>query len=93
MEWVSWIFKEQTEHHLLVKCHLPSLIQINNEHNVIPETGQAMSGGHDDYKCEHVVNEGVERLQRKLQISVGNWGGGKGERGRGHGGGTKGERG
>jgi len=47
---------------------LPSLIEINNEHDVIPETGQAVSGGHDDYKCEHIVNERIERLQRQLQI-------------------------
>ena len=44
------------------------MIEINNEHSVIPETGQAVSGGHDDYKCEHIVNESVESLQRKWQI-------------------------
>ena len=57
---------------MLVMCDLPPLIEINNEHDVIPETRQAVSGGHDDYKCEHIVNERVERLQRKLQIKGGN---------------------
>ena len=42
--------------------HSPSLVQVDQEHHIVPETGQAMGGGHGDDEGEDVINEGVERL-------------------------------
>ena len=48
-----------------VNSHLPSLIQINNEHYVIPEAGHPMRSRHYDNERKHIVNERVERLERQ----------------------------
>lgn len=43
--------------------HSPPLVQVHEEHHVIPEAGQPVRGGHGDDKGEHVVDEGVKGLQ------------------------------
>lgn len=43
--------------------NLPSLIEVNNEHDVISEAGQTVCGGHNDNECKYIVNERVECLQ------------------------------
>ena len=41
---------------------LPSLVEINNEHNVVSETGQTVSGWHHNDESKHIIDECVERL-------------------------------
>lgn len=41
----------------------PSLIQVNEEHGIIPKAGQSMRGGHRDNEGEDVIDERVERLR------------------------------
>ena len=43
----------------------PSLIQVDDEDDVVAETRKAMRGWHDDDECEHVINERVKRLNKK----------------------------
>ena len=38
------------------------LVEIDQEHNVVPEAGHPVGGGHGDDKGEQVVNEGVKCL-------------------------------
>ena len=47
---------------------LPSLIQINNEHHIISEASQSVSGWHNDDKCKHIVNKRVESLQIQILL-------------------------
>jgi hypothetical protein len=42
--------------------NLPSLVQIDEEHEVVSEAGDPVSGGHGDDEREHVIDERVERL-------------------------------
>ena len=41
---------------------LPSLVEVNEEDDVISETGQSVGGWHGDDEGEHVVDEGIEGL-------------------------------
>lgn len=43
---------------------LPSLIQIEEENNIISETGKSVSRGHGDDECKNVINESIEGLQK-----------------------------
>lgn len=45
-----------------VCVHLPSLVKVNKENYIIPETGQSMGCWHRDDEGEHIINEGVECL-------------------------------
>lgn len=40
----------------------PPLVQVDQEHHVVPEARQAVRGGHGDDEGEDVVDEGVEGL-------------------------------
>jgi hypothetical protein len=40
----------------------PSLVQINDENNVIFETTEPIKSGHSDNKGEKVVDDGVKEL-------------------------------
>ena len=44
--------------------HSPSLVQVHEEHHVVPETRQPVGGGHGDDEGKDVVDEGVEGLPR-----------------------------
>ena len=46
---------------------LPSLVQINKEYNVIPETSQSVGSGHGDDEGEDVINECVESLEKNVR--------------------------
>lgn len=43
---------------------LPSLIQIEEENNIISETGKSVSRWHGDDECKNVINESIEGLQK-----------------------------
>ena len=49
---------------------LPFLIEINQEHEIITETGKSMSSGHRDDESEQIIDEGIERLRGvKVRVS------------------------
>lgn len=41
---------------------LPSLVKVNEENHVVPETGQSVGCWHGDDEGEHIINEGIECL-------------------------------
>lgn len=43
--------------------HSPSLVEVDEEDQVVPETGQAVGGGHGDDEGEDVIDESVEGLR------------------------------
>ena len=46
---------------ILEEC-LPSLVEVDDENNVVSETGQTVGGWHHDNESKHVIDECVERL-------------------------------
>ena len=46
---------------ILEEC-LPSLVEVNNENNVVSETGQTVGGWHHDNESKHIIDECVKRL-------------------------------
>lgn len=44
---------------------IPSLIDINNKHNIVPETCQTMTGWHGDDKGKYIIYKSVERLKHE----------------------------
>jgi len=46
--------------------YLPPLIQIDEEHYIITETGYTVSSRHSDDKCKQVINKRIECLKEKL---------------------------
>lgn len=44
---------------------VPSLVEVNEKHNVVPETGQSVWRWHGDDEGKHIVDEGIECLAKK----------------------------
>lgn len=42
--------------------HSPPLVQVDQEHHVISETGQPVRRGHGDDEGKDIINEGVKSL-------------------------------
>lgn len=47
---------------VVLRLCVPSLVKVNEEHNVVSETGQSVGRWHGDDEGEHVVDEGIECL-------------------------------
>jgi len=45
-----------------IAADVPSLVEVDDEDDVVTETRKSVSGWHGDDECKHVVNERVERL-------------------------------
>lgn len=45
-----------------VCVHVPSLVEVNEKHNIISETGQSVRCWHGDDEGKHVIDEGIECL-------------------------------
>lgn len=43
----------------------PSLVEVNEKHHIIPETGQSVGSWHGDDEGKHIVDEGIECLVHK----------------------------
>lgn len=41
---------------------VPSLVEVNEKHHIVSETGQSVGCWHGDDEGEHIVNKGIERL-------------------------------
>ena len=52
-------------HVQLNAVHVPSLVEVDDEHDVVPEAGESVTGRHRYDECKQVINEGIERLQPK----------------------------
>lgn len=50
--------------------YLPSLIEVDNEHDVISETGEPMRCRHGDYKREQIVYKCVKRLKISIYYNI-----------------------
>lgn len=48
---------------------VPSLVEVNEKHHIVPETGQSVGRWHGDDEGKHVVDEGVECLQKSTNIN------------------------
>lgn len=49
--------------HVCVCVNVPSLVEVNEKHDIISETCQSVRRWHGDDKGKHIVDEGVECLE------------------------------
>lgn len=41
---------------------VPSLVEVNEEHHIVSETGQSVGRRHGDDEGKHIIDEGIECL-------------------------------
>lgn len=57
------IFKISAHEVCVCVCeHVPSLVEVNEKHNIISETGQSVRCWHGDDEGEDIIDEGIECL-------------------------------
>ena len=56
------VIQEETKIKEILEEYLPSLVEVDDESNVVSETGQTVGGWHHDNESKHIIDECVERL-------------------------------